>query len=117
MNSADSDARRKITQIHYSHDDRTGRARFATCGRTTRGFAHTLSLLGATPRENAHIRTLARIGDIYVMNNTFMLAGQVPALAAPNPVTTGNEAIVALLVGHLASSTRALDRMIGRDGF
>jgi glutathione S-transferase len=46
-----------------------------------------------------------------------MLAGQVPALAAPNPVTTGNEAIVALLVGHLASSTRALDRMIGRDGF
>src|ERR1700748_3664596 len=34
------------------------------------------SLLGTTPRENAHIRPLARIGDIYLMNNTFMLAGQ-----------------------------------------
>src|SRR5690349_17611955 len=53
------------------------------------------SLLGATPRENAHIRTLARIGDIYLMNNTFMLAGQVPALSAGAPVTTGNEGVVA----------------------
>ena len=75
------------------------------------------SLLGATPRESAHIRTLARIGDIYLMNNTFMLAGQVPVLAAQTPVTTGNEGIVALLRGQLASSTKALDRMIGRDGF
>src|SRR5690349_646169 len=75
------------------------------------------SLLGATPRENAHIRTLARIGDIYLMNNTFMLAGQVPALPASSPAPTGNEAIVALLGGHLASSARALDRMIGRDGY
>ena len=75
------------------------------------------SLLGATPRENAHIRTLARIGDIYLMNNTFMLAGQVPALPASSPGPTGNEAIVALLGGHLASSARALDRMIGRDGY
>src|SRR5580658_5329634 len=31
------------------------------------------SLLGATPRENAHVRTLARIGDIYLMNTTFTL--------------------------------------------
>ena len=75
------------------------------------------SLLGATPRENAHIRTLARIADIYLLNNTFMLAGQVPVAAAPNPAAPGNEAVVALLLGHLASSTRALDRMIGRDGF
>ena len=75
------------------------------------------SLLGATSRENAHIRTLARIGDIYLMNNTFMLAGQTRALAAQTPVTTGNEGIVALLGGQLASSTKALDRMIGRDGF
>jgi glutathione S-transferase len=72
------------------------------------------SLLGATPRENAHIRALARIGDIYLMNNTFMLAGVLPA---QTPVTTGNEGIVALLVGLLASSTKALDRLIGRDGF
>jgi len=75
------------------------------------------SLLGATPRENAHIRTLARIGDIYLMNNTFMLAVQTRVLAAQTPVTTGNEGIVALLGGQLASSAKALDRMIGRDGF
>jgi len=75
------------------------------------------SLLGATPRENAHIRTLARIGDIYLLNNTFTLAVQTRALAAPTPVTTGVENIVALLGGQLASNTKALDRMIGRDGF
>src|SRR5580658_6227043 len=75
------------------------------------------SLLGATPRENAHIRTLARIGDIYLLNNTFMLAVQTRVLAAQTPVTTGNEGIVALLGGQLASNTKALDRMIGRDGF
>jgi len=75
------------------------------------------SLLGATPRENAHIRTLARIGDIYLLNNTFMLSVQTRALSAKAPVTTGVEGVVALLGGQLASSTRALDRMIGRDGF
>jgi glutathione S-transferase len=75
------------------------------------------SLLGATPRENAHIRTLARIGDVYLMNNTFMLAVQTRVLAAKTPVTTGNEGIIALLGGQLASNTKALDRMIGRDGF
>src|SRR6476659_820761 len=68
------------------------------------------SLLGATPRENAHIRTLARIGDIYLMNNAFMLAS---VLTAQAPVTAANEGIVALLCGQLASGTRALDRMIG----
>ena len=75
------------------------------------------SLLGATPRENAHIRTLARIGDIYLLNNAFMLAVQTRVLAAKTPVTDGNERIIALLGGHLASGTKALDRMIGRDGF
>ncbi|HET9642307.1 MAG TPA: glutathione S-transferase family protein [Burkholderiaceae bacterium] len=75
------------------------------------------SLLGATSRENAHIRTLARIGDIYLLNNTFMLAVQTRVLATQTPVTTGNEGIVRLLGGQLASNTKALDRMIGRDGF
>jgi len=75
------------------------------------------SLLGATPRENARIRTLARIGDIYLLNNAFMLAVQTRVLAAETPVTTGNERIIAVLGGHLASGTKALDRMIGRDGF
>ena len=74
-------------------------------------------LLGDTPRQTAHIRTLARIGDIYLMNNTFMLAVQTRVLAAQTPLITGNEGIVALLGGQLASNTKALDRMIGRDGF
>jgi len=51
------------------------------------------------------------------MNNTFMLASQVPTLSAGAPVATGNEGVVAQLCGQLASSTKALDRMIGRDGF
>src|SRR5215469_4293964 len=75
------------------------------------------SLLGATPRENAHIRALARIGDIYLTNNTFMLSAQTRALSAKTPVTLGNEDIVAPLCGQLTSITKALDRMIGRDGF
>ena len=75
------------------------------------------SLLGATPRENAHVRTLARIGDIYLLNNTFILAVLTRALAATTPVTTGNEGTVALLGGQVASNTKALNRMIGRDGF
>src|SRR5580765_1689045 len=28
------------------------------------------SLLGLTPRETAHIRVLARLADIYILNNT-----------------------------------------------
>jgi glutathione S-transferase len=75
------------------------------------------SLLGATPRENAHIRTLARIGDIYLLNNTFILAVQTRVLAAQTAVITGNEGILALLGGQLAINSKALDRMIGRDGF
>jgi len=75
------------------------------------------SLLGATPRENAQVRTLARVGDIYLINNTFTLAVQTRVLAAPTPVIAGNEAIIALLGGQLVSNTKALDRMIGRDGF
>lgn len=75
------------------------------------------SLLGSTPRENAHIRTLARIGDVYLMSTAFMLASQTRVLAAQTPVPTGIESIVALLGGQLVSSIRTLDRMIGRDGF
>jgi glutathione S-transferase len=75
------------------------------------------SLLGATPRENAHIRTLARIGDVYLINTAFMLGAQTRVLAAQTPVPTGVESLVALLGGQLASSLRTLDRLIGRDGF
>ena len=75
------------------------------------------SLLGSTPRENAHIRTLARIGDVYLISTAFMLASHSGILAAQTPAPTGIESIVALLSGQLASSIRTLDRMIGRDGF
>ncbi|HEY2707219.1 MAG TPA: glutathione S-transferase family protein [Caulobacteraceae bacterium] len=77
----------------------------------------TPSLLGSTPRENAHIRTLVRIGDVYLINTAFMLASQTGALAAQTPIPTGIDSIVELLSGQLASSIKTLDRMIGRDGF
>lgn len=68
------------------------------------------SMLGATPRETAHIRTLARIGDIYIMNNMFMLSGQARA-------STRNQGVVDLLAGQVVRNIKALDKMIGRDGF
>lgn len=68
------------------------------------------SLLGATPRESAHIRTIARIGDIYIMNNMFMLSPQSRAASR-------NQGIVDLLGGQVVRNVKALDRMIGTDGF
>lgn len=68
------------------------------------------SMLGANPRETAHIRTIARIGDIYIMNNMFMLSGQQRA-------DTRNQGVVELLGGQVLRNIKALDRMIGQDGF
>lgn len=68
------------------------------------------SMLGATPRETAHIRTVARIGDIYIMNNMFMLSPQSRA-------SSRNQGIVDLLGGQVVRNVNALDRMIGTDGF
>ena len=68
------------------------------------------SMLGATPRETAHIRTIARIGDIYIMNNMFMLSAQARA-------STRNQGIVDLLGGQVVRNVKALDKMIGQDGF
>lgn len=68
------------------------------------------SLLGATPRETAHIRTLARIGDIYLMNNMFTLSGQTYA-------TPRNDGMIAFLAAQVVRNLKALDRMIGDDGF
>ncbi len=67
-------------------------------------------MLGATPRETAHIRTIARIGDVYIMNNMFMLSAQSRA-------ETRNQGIIDLLGGQVLRNIKALDRMIGRDGF
>jgi glutathione S-transferase len=68
------------------------------------------SLLGANPRETAHIRTLARIGDVYIMNNMFMLSGQTY-------LKPRNEGTIELLAGQVKRNLKALDRMIGKDGF
>ena len=72
------------------------------------------SMLGATPRETAHIRTIARIGDIYLMNNMFMLSAQGRAKER-------NQGIVDLLGGQVLRNVKALDKLIGsgagRDGF
>ena len=68
------------------------------------------SMLGATPRETAHIRTVARIGDIYIMNNMFMLSPQSRA-------ATRNQGIVDLLGGQVVRNIKALDKIIGKDGF
>ena len=68
------------------------------------------SLLGATPRETAHIRTLARIGDVYLMNNMFMLSAQANG-------ATRNQGVVDLLGGQVVRNVRALDKMIGTDGY
>lgn len=70
----------------------------------------TPSMLGATPRETAHIRTVARIGDIYLMNNLFMLAGQVYAAEK-------DQGVIDLLAGQVLRNLKALDRIIGTDGF
>ena len=68
------------------------------------------SMLGATPRETAHIRTIARVGDIYIMNNMFMLSPQSRAAAR-------NQGIVDLLAGQVVRNIKALDKLIGQDGF
>ena len=69
----------------------------------------TPSMLGTTPRETAHIRTVARIGDIYIMNNMFMLSGQARA-------ETRNQGIIDLLGGQVVRNIKALDKLIGTDG-
>ena len=68
------------------------------------------SMLGATPRETAHIRTLGRVGDIYIMNNMFMLSGQARA-------ATRDQGVCDLLGGQVVRNIKALDKMIGADGF
>jgi glutathione S-transferase len=68
------------------------------------------SMLGATSRDTAHIRTIARIGDIYLMNNMFMLSAQSRAASR-------NQGIVDLLGGQVVRNIKALDKLIGTDGF
>jgi glutathione S-transferase len=75
------------------------------------------SLLGITPRETAHIRTLARIGDIHILNNTFMLSRQTGALSRRTPAAARDDGVSDHLAGEVVRNIRALDKFIGTDGF
>jgi len=75
------------------------------------------SLLGTTPRETAHIRMLARIGDIYIMNNMLMLSRQTGALSRQTPAAARNDGVSDLLAGEVVRNIKALDKFIGADGF
>ncbi|HJW41139.1 MAG TPA: glutathione S-transferase N-terminal domain-containing protein [Rhizomicrobium sp.] len=75
------------------------------------------SLLGITPRETAHIRTLARIGDIYIMNNLFMLSRLTGALSRQTPTAARNDSVSDQLAGEVVRNIKALDKLIGIDGF
>src|ERR1700677_2682510 len=58
------------------------------------------SLLGTTPRETAYIRMLARLGDIYIINNMFMLSRQTGALSRRTPTAARNDGISGRLAGE-----------------
>jgi glutathione S-transferase len=75
------------------------------------------SLLGATPRETAHIRMLARLGDIYILNNTFMLSRLTGALSRRTPTPARDDAVTLQLADEVVRSLKALDKFIGKDGF
>jgi glutathione S-transferase len=75
------------------------------------------SLVGVTPRETAHIRTLARIGDIYIMNTMFMLARLTGALSRRTPAAARDDSVADQLAGEVVQNLKALDKFIGTDGF
>ena len=74
-------------------------------------------LLGSTPRETAHIRTLARIGDIYIINTMFSLARQTGALSRRTPTAARDDAVSQQLADDVVRNLKALDKLIGKDGF
>lgn len=69
------------------------------------------SLLGATPRERARVRTLSRIADIYLMNNIFMALPQINRKTRIEPIRDMLVAQVTrgmgALEGHLVASPYA----------
>lgn len=75
------------------------------------------SLLGVTPRETALVRTLARIGDIHLLNNTFMLARLTGALSRKVPAAARDAAVTDQLAGEIVRNLKALDRFIGVEGY
>lgn len=75
------------------------------------------SLLGTGPRETAHIRTLARLADIYIINNVFLLSRLTGALSRQTPAAASDDPVGAQLAGEVVRNLKALDRFIGTDGF
>jgi glutathione S-transferase len=75
------------------------------------------SLLGASPRETAHVRMLARLGDIYIINNVFMLSRLTGALSRRTPTPARDDAVTEQLAGEVVRNLKALDKFIGKDGF
>lgn len=75
------------------------------------------SLLGATPHETAQIRTLARLADVYITNNTFMLSRLTGALSRRTPAAARDDAVSEQLAGEVMRSFKALDKFICADGF
>jgi glutathione S-transferase len=74
-------------------------------------------LVGTTARETAHIRMLARVADIYIINNMFMLSRQTGALGRRTPTPARDDAVSEQLVVEVVRNLKALDKFIGKDGF
>jgi glutathione S-transferase len=74
------------------------------------------SLLGITPRETAHIRMLARLGDVYIINSILMLARHTGALSRLTPIVA-NDSVSEKLAREVVRNLKALDKLIGTDGF
>ena len=75
------------------------------------------SLLGTTPRTTAHIRTLARLSDTYIINNTFMLGRLTGALGRQTPAAARDNSVTDQLAGEVVRNLKALDKFIGTDCF
>lgn len=68
------------------------------------------ALLGANPRENAEIRLISRIADIYLMNNIFMVLPQINR-------KTRIDDIRDLLIGQVNRGMGALEQHMGTGDF
>jgi glutathione S-transferase len=75
------------------------------------------SLLGVTPRETAHVRMLARVADIYIINNMFTLARLTGALGRRTPTPARDNAVSEQLAVEVVRNLKALDKLMGTDGF
>ena len=68
------------------------------------------NLLGTTPRARAQVRTVSRIADIYLLNNTFMALPQARR-------ATRNDAIRDLFVAQIVRGMKALEHYLGDGAF